>query len=93
MDIEPARNRFSDGGDQGEIEMVAKTPNGQDMARMMIHRHGLRAEAVALEHVTETRQQGDAAALEFWQYTHAVIRELRRIAGQREAANSDATRG
>lgn len=72
---------------------MATTQNGQETAQMMIRRHGLRAEAVAQEHITETRQQGDAAGLEFWQRTHAVIRELRRTARLRELADSDVAHG
>jgi hypothetical protein len=64
---------------------MPKQPNGQDMAQMMIRRHGLRAQAVALEHVAEMRQQGDTAGLDLWQHTHMAIVELRRTAGLRDA--------
>ncbi len=64
---------------------MLKQPNGQEMAQMMIRRHGLRAQAVALEHVAEMRQQGDPAGLDLWQHTHTAIVELRRTAGLREA--------
>jgi hypothetical protein len=64
---------------------MLKQPNGQDMAQMMIRRHGLRAQAVALEHVAEMRQQGNTAGLDLWQHTHTAIVELRRTAGLREA--------
>ncbi len=70
---------------------MLKQPNGQEMAQMMIRRHGLRAQAVALEHVAEMRQQGDTAGLGLWQHTHAAIVELRRTAGLRaEMAASEA---
>jgi hypothetical protein len=65
---------------------MVKQPNGQEMARMMIRRHGLRAQAVALEHIAEMRQQGDTAGLDLWQQTHTAIAELRRTAGLRQAA-------
>jgi hypothetical protein len=69
---------------------MLKQPNGQEMAQMMIRRHGLRAQAVALEHIAELRQQGDTAGLDLWQCTHTAIIELRRTAGLREAALGDA---
>lgn len=59
---------------------------GQDThetARQMIKRHGLRAQAVALERVQEMRVQGDAAGLDRWQAIFAAICELRRSAKQR----------
>ncbi len=65
---------------------MMKQPNGQEMARMMIRRHGLRAQAAALEHIAEMRQQGDTAGLDLWQQTHTAIVELRRTAGLRAAA-------
>jgi hypothetical protein len=64
---------------------LLKQPSGQDMAQMMIRRHGLRAQAVALEHISEMRQQGDTAGLDLWQHTHTAIVELRRTAGLRAA--------
>jgi hypothetical protein len=68
---------------------MLKQPSGQDMAQMMIRRHGLRAQAVAQEHIAEMRQQGDTAGLDLWQHTHMAIVELRRTAGLR-AAMADA---
>jgi hypothetical protein len=50
----------------------------RETARMMISRHGLRAQAVALEHVEEMRQQRDTAGMDRWQTIHAAICELRR---------------
>ena len=67
-----------------------RSPSSLDIARMMIKRHGLRAQAVAMERAAETRLQGDVAGLEHWQATGAAIRELRRTAGLREAAISAA---
>ena len=64
---------------------MLKQPNGQEMAQMMIRRHGLRAQAVALEHIAEMRQRGDTAGLDLWQHTHTAIVELRRTAGLYEA--------
>ena len=55
----------------------------KDTARMMIKRHGLQAQAVALERVQEMRVQGDAAGLDRWQQIYAAICELRRSAAQR----------
>jgi hypothetical protein len=49
----------------------------KEIARLMISRHGLRAQAVALEHVQETRQQGDAETLHRWEAIYAAICELR----------------
>lgn len=69
---------------------MLKQPNGQDMAQMMIRRHGLRAQAVALEHMAEMRQQGDTAGLDLWQHTHTAIVELRRTAGLRATAAAEA---
>jgi hypothetical protein len=47
-------------------------------ARMMIDAHGLRAQALALQHMEEHRQQHDTAGVERWQDIHAAIAELRR---------------
>ena len=58
---------------------------GQDpreIARVMIMRHGLQAQAMALEHVQEMRQQGDAEMLDRWEAIYAAICELRRTAEQ-----------
>ncbi len=54
-----------------------------ETARLLIKRHGLRAQAVALERVSEMRLQGDAAGLDRWQAIYAAICDLRRSAGQR----------
>jgi hypothetical protein len=55
----------------------------KETARLMIKRHGLRAQAVALERVQEMRLQGDTAGLDRWQAIYAAICELRRSAAQR----------
>jgi hypothetical protein len=52
--------------------------DSKDTARLMIKRHGLQAQAVALEHVQEMRLQGDTAGLDRWQSIYAAICELRR---------------
>jgi hypothetical protein len=49
-------------------------------ARNMLRLHGLRAEAVAMEHIAELRRQGDPDALHHWEETYAAICELRRSA-------------
>ena len=51
----------------------------QDMLRL----HGLRAQAVAMERMTEMRRQGDSAALHRWEQTYAAICELRRSAARK----------
>jgi hypothetical protein len=56
--------------------------DSKQTARMMIRRHGLKAQAVALEHVQEMRMQGDTAGLDRWQSIYAAICELRRSAAQ-----------
>jgi hypothetical protein len=55
----------------------------KDTARAMIKRHGLQAQAVALERVQEMRVQGDTAGLDRWQAIYAAICELRRTASQK----------
>ena len=54
-----------------------------ETARQLIKRHGLRAQAIALERVQEMRLQGDAAGLDRWQAVYAAVCELRRSSGQR----------
>ncbi len=49
-----------------------------NVARMMIQRHGLKAQAVAMTRVTEQRQHGDTAAQDHWEQIYAAICELRR---------------
>ena len=57
--------------------------NTMETARAMIKRHGLQAQAVALERMQEMRLQGDAEGLDRWQAVYAAICELRRKAPQR----------
>ena len=57
----------------------------QEKALKMLRLHGLRAQAIALQHAAEMRQQGEAAGLDQWQQIHAAICELRRTS-PREAA-------
>ena len=47
-------------------------------ARMMIDRHGLRAQAVAAERASEMQIAGQSAEFERWQSIGAAIAELRR---------------
>ena len=47
--------------------------------------HGLRAQAVVHERLSEARQQGDTTGLERWQNVEAAISELRRTAPVRTA--------
>ncbi|HEX2939684.1 MAG TPA: hypothetical protein VHO91_01465 [Rhodopila sp.] len=49
-------------------------------ARNMMSVHGLRAQAVVQERLTESRAQGDTAGMERWQAVAAAIAELRRTA-------------
>jgi hypothetical protein len=62
-----------------------------DAARAMIQRHGLKAQAVALERMQEMRVQGDTEGLDRWQSIYAAICELRRTrtlkAGPEEAVD------
>ncbi|HEY6433636.1 MAG TPA: hypothetical protein VIZ17_16780 [Acetobacteraceae bacterium] len=57
--------------------------NTKETARAMIRRHGLQAQAVALERVQEKRLQGDTEGLDRWQAIYAAICELRRTASQK----------
>jgi hypothetical protein len=63
--------------------MPALQQDTKEAARMLIKRHGLRAQAIALERVQEMRVQGDAVGLDRWQAIFAAICDLRRSAGQR----------
>lgn len=53
-------------------------PNRQHIARNLMTVHGLRAGAVAHEHIDEARRRGDTADLERWQDVEAAIAEMRR---------------
>ena len=57
--------------------------NASETARMMLRLHGLRAQAIALERVSEMRQQGDAQGLDHWRQIHLAICELRQAANHR----------
>ncbi len=57
--------------------------NTKETARAMIRRHGLQAQAVALDRVQEKRLQGDAEGLDRWQAIYAAICELRRRTSQK----------
>ncbi|MDR3537331.1 MAG: hypothetical protein P4L71_12605 [Acetobacteraceae bacterium] len=65
--------------------MAAADP--RDTAQTMIRLHGLRAQAIAMEHLMEQRQSGDATGIERWQAVHAAICELRRTAPHLETAS------
>ena len=64
--------------------------DARETAQMMIRLHGLRAQAIALEHAAELRQQGDTAGLDHWQQIHAAICEIRRTAGKETYGESHA---
>ena len=49
-------------------------PPARQTARMMLRLHGLQAQAIALEHAAEMRQQGDAAGFDRWRRVQAAIR-------------------
>ena len=53
------------------------TLDAQETALMMIRLHGLQAQAIALEHMAEMRQQGDTAGLDHWQQVYSAVCELR----------------
>ncbi len=57
-----------------------------DVARLMIRRHGLKAQAVAMTRIAEQRQHGDTAARDQWEQIHAAICELRRTMPPRDAS-------
>jgi hypothetical protein len=54
--------------------------DSQQTALMMIQLHGLQAQAIAQERVTQMRQQGNAAGFDHWQRVHSAICEFRRTA-------------
>ncbi len=67
--------------------MAETDPRG--IAQSMIRRHGLRAQAIAMEHLMEHRQNSNAVELERWQAVHAAICELRRTAPSLESVSGD----
>lgn len=67
--------------------MAAVDP--RSTAQNMIRLHGLRAQAIAMEHLMEQRQAGNTAGLDHWQAVHSAICELRRTAPQMESASAE----
>jgi hypothetical protein len=55
-----------------------------DIAQDMLRRHGLRAQAVAMERLAEMRRMGDPIGLHRWEQAYAAICELRRTATSRK---------
>ena len=53
-----------------------------EIARMLIHRHGLRAGAMAQQRVEEARIGGRTDELDRWHSVQAAVAELRRTANQ-----------
>jgi hypothetical protein len=60
----------------------------KQIARNLISVHGLRAQAVVQERITEARLAGDRAGLDRWQNVRAAIGELRQTGRQRALANA-----
>lgn len=58
-------------------------PDSQRIAMNLMTVHGLRAQAVAHEHLDEARLKGDTADWERWQNVEAAIAELRRTEPKR----------
>lgn len=58
-------------------------PSAVGMAQDMLRLHGLRAQAIAMERMTELRRQGDPVALHRWEQAYAAICELRRSAARK----------
>jgi hypothetical protein len=58
----------------------------RDIARMLMRSHGLRALAVAQEHASQARAQGDTAATEHWSKVSRRVQELR--GAEAQAASS-----
>jgi hypothetical protein len=54
------------------------------IAQDMLRRHGLRAQAVAMERMTEMRRLGDPVGMHRWEQAYAAICELRRSAAARK---------
>lgn len=52
----------------------------KNTAQNLMQVHGLRAQAVVQERITELRQRGDVAELDRWENVDAAIRELRQTA-------------
>jgi hypothetical protein len=56
------------------------TADSKQTAQNMMSVHGLRAQAVAHEHLAESRAAGDTEGMERWQAVEAAIAEMRRTA-------------
>jgi hypothetical protein len=63
------------------------TVSATEVARMLIDRHGLRAGAVAQEHINEAQLGGDTAAHNHWSCVSVAVSELRRTAPKDAAAS------
>lgn len=59
------------------------TVDSKYTAQNLMTVHGLRAQAVAQQHLAEARQKGDTADFERWQNVEAAIAELRRTEPRR----------
>ena len=57
-----------------------------ETARSMIERHGLRAQAIALERASEMQVKGDTAEFARWRQVHDLICELNRTRREASAA-------
>ena len=68
-----------------------ETPDPIRVAAQLIERHGLRAAAVAAEHVAEAQTAGDTVALDRWRQVQSAIVELR--TSSRTAAEQQARMG
>lgn len=62
--------------------------NAVDIAQDMLRRHGLRAQAVALERASEMRRLGDPVGVHRWEQAYAAICELRRTAAARKPSDA-----
>ncbi|HTR16875.1 MAG TPA: hypothetical protein VMI52_07570 [Acetobacteraceae bacterium] len=54
-----------------------QTQDPIETAKALLQRHGLRARAVAQEHVAESQVQGDTAAFAHWESVARTLDELR----------------
>jgi hypothetical protein len=60
----------------------------KQIARNLINVHGLRAQAVVQERISEARLAGDRAGLDRWQNVRAAIGELRQTSQRTVLANA-----
>lgn len=56
--------------------------DNRQTAQNMMSVHGLRAQAIVQERLSESRAKGDTAEMERWQSVGAAISELRRTAAE-----------